>query len=101
MIATSRSLRFSHIFSLAILLVILIGFNTTFIQPITALFSTPLNMADWILLAFLSLFTFFLIGMILLVVYSLFIDAPRRARKAKVKRQEFLGETGTIPDNLD
>jgi len=99
-IASSWSLRISHLFALIILVIILIQFNLTFIQPITAQFSTPLNTADWVLLGFLMIFTLSLIGFVLLVLYSLLIDAPRRASKAKISHQEFLVETGLREDNL-
>lgn len=100
-IASSWSMRFAHIFTLSILIFMLILFHITLFQPITTHFSTPLNTADWIILLFLLIFAIFIIGMSLLVVYSLLIDGPRRTTRAKIKRQEFLDETGIIEDDLN
>ncbi|MFX1518184.1 MAG: hypothetical protein ACFFC6_17950 [Promethearchaeota archaeon] len=100
-IATSWSVRISHLFTLTVLLIMTILFYSTFFQPMTALFSDPMVIADWMILGFLSIFIIFFVAMILLILYSLIIDGPRRANKAKVKHQEFLLETGIIEDNLD
>ena len=99
-IASSWSLRISHLFALTILVIILIQFNLTFIQPITSLFSTPPSTADWVILGFLMIFTLALIGFVLLVLYSLLLDAPRRANRARVNYQVFLVEAGLTENNL-
>ncbi len=90
--ASSWSIRIAHLFTLFILIIMLIMFFEGFIKPVTATFSTPLIVDEWIILLFLAMFPIFFIGMGSLILYSLLIDAPKRTNKAKLELQKFLNE---------
>ena len=99
--SSSWGIRIVHLFSLFVLIIILIMFFETFVKPVTITFSTPPTVSEWIILLFLAVFTIFLIGMGSLILYSLFIDAPRRTNNAEIKLQEFLRERGLVEDDLN
>jgi hypothetical protein len=108
-ISTSWGLRLAHVFGLILVISFLFFYFEIFFEPMTSIifFSAPPEDSDWLIISiylfpivFLFFFNLFFIilpvGFILIILYSLLIDGPRRSKKARLKLQEFLNGSGKI-----